>query len=505
MTHPVEHPTYLRDIRFLFTSKDQACMRARGIDLRTYEGVKLNADRIHFHVREGTMPPPPENRRWPKAQVETFYNWMRDGYPRGVAPQMKLLKAASPAKRIRRNLAEMDPNGPEIAKLRKAFQGIMDRDPDHPQSYFSVAGLHWLPLPDVYCRHHENAYNPWHRMYTIRFEDALRSVPGCEDVTLPYWDVAANEIPKVLSQPPFDKYTIPRKLVALDGRTAVEANTPTERYPDFLILENLHKRYNVPGTIRKALGSSRWEDFNGWSADDPWIGGSPRHSGIIKAHDEGHNSCGPTMSDQDIASFDPIFWFFHSNWERLWWLWQQIYDATTLDNFKTTLVGDASWLTDPVVNGLQPFNTAASDTIDLRALDVDYINPAHEEIPRAVAPLVSGAAAKLGVSVPDTDALLIKVRGVNRLNIQGSFDLILTADDEPIRRLGIFQSSTPQQCDTCRKNNVFVGVFEVDRNEIADRRLAARIEVIDRKGQRSGFPLSQAGEPRIDVSLAMVE
>ncbi len=504
MTHPIEHPTYLGDIRFLFTPQDQGCMEARGIDLRTYDGVRLNAQRIYFHVREGTMPPPSQGRRWPAEQVDTFYNWMRDGYPRGVALQSRLLKAASPAKRIRRNLAEMDPNGPEIAQLRKAFQGIMDRDPDHPQSYFAIAGLHWLPMPNVYCRHHENAYNPWHRIYMIQFEDALRSVAGCEDVTLPYWDITDDTLPEVLSQAPFDKYTIPRKLVALDGRTAVEANTDTRRYSPEVIIDNLN-RYDVSGTIRKALGSSRWEDFNGWNADNPWVDGQPRHSGVIAAHDAGHNSCGPTMTDQDIASFDPIFWFFHSNWERLWWRWQQLYNATTLEDFKTTLLGDAFWLTDPVANELKPFKVGANETIDLRALDVDYIHPANEVLPEAKAPLVAGAIAKFGVSVPDTDALLVKVCGVDRLKIPGSFDLVLTANDEPIRHLAVFQSSTPQHCDTCRKANIFVGVFEIDRKEITGRRLAARIEMIDRSGNRSAFPLSQAGEPRISVSLQMVE
>ena len=505
MAHPIEHPTYLQDIRFLFTPGDMGCMAARGIDLRTYEGVKINAQRIYFHVREGTMPPPSMGRRWPSEQVETFYNWMRDGYPRGVAPQHAALSAVQTAGRVRYDLEKLDVNGPEIAKLRKAFEGIMARDPDDPTSYFAVAGQHWLPTPDVYCRHHENAYNPWHRAYLMTFENALRSVEGCEDVTLPYWDIASGKMPEILSQPPFDKYVIPRKLVSLDQQWIYDAGTVTSRYPDATILDNIDVQYDVSGRIQTALGASRWEDFNGWHADDPWISGQPRHSGIIVAHDGGHVSCGTTMENQDIAAFDPIFWFFHCNWDRLWWRWQQLYSATTLEDFKTTLIDDGFWLTDPIANVLTPFGIGADETINLADMDVDYVHPENEQIPTVAQPMLAGAVAMQGVLVPDPDQLVVKIRGVDRLQIPGSFDLILTADGAPIGRLPVFQSTTPKQCATCRKTAVFTGTFDVKRTEVKGRRLAARVEMIGRSGKRSAFPLSQAGAPRIDVSVKMVE
>ncbi len=51
--------------------------------------------------------------------------------------------------------------------------------------------------------------------------------------------------------------------------------------------------------------------------------------GIEAAHDAGHGAAGPSMSKPDAAAFDPVFWLFHANWDRLWWQWQQIMDATT--------------------------------------------------------------------------------------------------------------------------------------------------------------------------------
>jgi hypothetical protein len=41
----------------------------------------------------------------------------------------------------------------------------------------------------------------------MRFEDALRSVPGCESVTLPYWDVTTS-IPPLLYEEPFASYAL---------------------------------------------------------------------------------------------------------------------------------------------------------------------------------------------------------------------------------------------------------------------------------------------------------
>ncbi len=175
-SHPIEHPTYLTNVRFMFEPRDAACMRRRDIDLRTYQGVKINAQRIYFHVREGSMPPPKQNRRSSAEKFETFYNWMRDGTPRGVAPVADMREVEALSGRVRRDISILDPEGEEIAKLKRAFEGLMARDPEDPNSYFALAGLHWLPKPGVWWRHHENAYNPWHRAFLMRLEDALRSV-----------------------------------------------------------------------------------------------------------------------------------------------------------------------------------------------------------------------------------------------------------------------------------------------------------------------------------------
>lgn len=497
--HPIENPTYLADIRFLFETQDIDCMVRRGIDLRTYEGVKFDATRIYFHLREGSMPPQAA-RRWPEEQVETFYNWMRNGYPRGVAPQVRDLPlTARGAGRVRRNIANYKEGSEELKTLRKAFEGIIALDtaePDNPNAYFNVAGIHWLPAP-LYCRHHENAYNPWHRVYLQKFEDALRSIDGCADVTLPYWDIVSGKVPDVLMKPPFDKYVFPRDLEFPSGAVFKAKGTETHRHDVPKILQNL-KDGGVNDDIDAALGAGRWEDFNGWRATNP------QHMAIIRAHDNGHVACGDTLASQAWASFDPLFWFFHCNWDRLWWRWQQLYSGTNLDDFKTLLDGDAYWLVDPVVNGLEPFGVEASRTIDLVGeFDVNYVHPADEKIPQPQLPLIASSRSRQGVKVVDMDRFLVTLSGINRLEIPGSFMISVAADGKTIAKRALFQPPEPKQCATCRKRGVFDISFDVERKDIEGRTLTARIDLVDAPGGMAQFPLSRAGDPELSVRMKM--
>ena len=113
----------------------------------------------------------------------------------------------------------------KLENLIRAFRGIQALPPDNTKSFFYFSGLHGLPYrgPGVtdpawwggYCWHDSILFPTWHRIYLLEIENALRSIPGCQDVTLPFWDELANLgsnetiIPSVLTSPTF----------ALDGRT----------------------------------------------------------------------------------------------------------------------------------------------------------------------------------------------------------------------------------------------------------------------------------------------
>ena len=508
----VEHPTYLEHIRHFFISDDFDHMTPRGIDLQTYFGVKFNAERIYFKTRDGEMPPPREDRQWSEARVQTFYNWMDDNFPRGTAPQVAPPSTAPSATRIRQDLASIDPDGEEMKALKRAFQGLMDRDDDDPNSYFQIAGIHWLPGPEVYCRHHENAYNPWHRAYLLAFEDALRSVEGCEEVTLPYWNIQAKApdnifrvrdrdgvvgIPDVLYEEPFAEYTLPQRLENLDGSEVYEKGSATKRRDEAAILCLLASR-EVNENIENALSQSYWENFNGWD-------GARTQDGIIRAHDNGHVACGETLSNQDVAAFDPMFWFFHANWDRLWWRWQKAYCATTLERFKTHLEGPADWLEVDVLNGLKPLRYKTKDMVDLSHFGVGYEDPVEETLPAVAAARLGSVSAESGITLADTDKVSVRLKGVDRLEIPGSFDVSLMVGTKIIGRQSLFQSTTPKLCSTCKKNPLANFDFVVDRAQLEGGRIWTTIDRVSPGRASIPVPLSKCGGPTINVRALLEE
>jgi len=116
----------------------------------------------------------------------------------------------------------------KLENLIRAFRGIQALPHKDTNSFFYLAGLHGLPYRGPgekdpkwwggYCWHATVLFPTWHRIYILHFENALRSIPRCQDVTLPFWDELADvgspasamsPIPSVLTSPTFN----------LDGRT----------------------------------------------------------------------------------------------------------------------------------------------------------------------------------------------------------------------------------------------------------------------------------------------
>ena len=413
MEHPIKRPSYDEHINELFTPGDARCMN-QFIDLTTYVGVKASAAKISEWIGSGRMPPPDTGRQWSVGKLETFRNWARNT---GFAEKSFVRLIPSKAPRVRKSLHDIETNSEEFTILKKAFEGIMARDADinNPTSFFNLAGLHWLSGHSAkrYGRHHDNAYNPWHRSYLMAFENALRSVEGCENVTLPYWDILGKALPDWVYERPFHPYSMPHDIIDLDrthehegavdrgalrlvdhrrvamvegaelGRidldlvvaavdrsVAHKAGYSTKRYGSARILQEVANRTaHIETKIGEALESKSWRGFNGWS-DEP-----DGHQGIIQAHDSGHMACGPTIRDQNVTAFDPLFWFFHCNWDRLWWQWQNMHGTTTLRTFKATVEGDTHWLEEEPDTLLAPFDVNSAEMINLADWNVAYEDP----------------------------------------------------------------------------------------------------------------------------------
>jgi len=480
---PVKNPTWMADIRFFFTQDDINHMGMRGLDLATYEGVKENALRVLGATEPPDATMPMGGEMWTQARWDTFKNWIVNDYPFGTAlPQEAPMVLTAAAGRVRKDARTVAADAAALELLKTAFEGIMQLPPDDPKSYFSLAGIHWLPAhPQLYCLHHENRYNPWHRTYLYPFEDALRSIPGCEEVTLPYWDIT-SPIPDFLYQPPFDSYTLPRNIGG-----GFNAGYVTLRDTAAQVMQIVNAK-GIPAKINEALSRTVWSQFN---------------RDIIKAHDDGHVSTGETLAQQDVAAYDPIFWFFHCNLDRLWWKWQQGLSATTLNGFLSTVTGSTDWLRNSPFNSLPPFMETADQSIDLSAHDVDYEHPVGE-ITLDLQPQSFGSlpARELkGLHPADKASVLIK--GINRLNIPGSFVVHLQSAGESIASQAFFQSRNPRACGACVKQGTVDVDLAVGIDQLRQGDLRVVIEPKWPDAIGTTFPLSSAGDPTVNVRLLL--
>jgi tyrosinase len=478
----VADPTYMADIRFFFRQMDIDHMAAKGIDLSTYAGVKQNAVAIYFHTHPPNPDMPPDAAgQWSADQSQTFKNWISNGYPLGTATPPVTPPTpppTEPALRVRKDVTTLGDD--EIAALKSAFEGLMSRNPEAPDSYYVIAGVHGLP--GAYCLHHEDRFNPWHRVYMKVFEDALRSVPGCEDVTMPYWDFE-TPLPALLQQAPFASYTLPKNPPGVSPVPYV-----TKRNDPATITHNM-QQYGVFDDVTTSLRQSMWGAYNTSGYQDF----------SIQAHDGGHNAIGPTMADQDVASYDPVFWFFHCNIDRLWLSWQQNVGATTLQGFKSTLTGDTSWLTSPPFNSLPPYETTADQTI---AFGIGYDKLASVDAEAgALENKLGSVEAGRRFSIKRSSPVSVRVKDIDRLNIPGSFIVNLLADGEPIAKRAFFQPKSPRDCATCAKLALVNIDFRMDQEQLLDRTLSVEIEVPGHQEIGTRFPLAQAGNPTINARL----
>ena len=133
-------------------------------------------------------------------------------------------------------------NEEQLITLIRAWKGIFDvsaKDRNAPNSFFKIGGMHGEPFRGAgyanaawwggYCNHGNVLFPTWHRAYCLHIENALRSIPGCENVTLPYWDetgqdTKVNGVPGIFLEPkfvldgevidnPLYSYTFPQDIV----------------------------------------------------------------------------------------------------------------------------------------------------------------------------------------------------------------------------------------------------------------------------------------------------
>jgi len=500
-TEVIAKPNWVEQIQFFFTAGDIQCMS--GMQLDHYERVRFFARQIYGATESGTMPKGAPDRRWNKFRLGTFYNWIKNGSPKTAEDEAVLekfrveLNPGGPL-RMRKDLSTIDPMGEEMEKLKAAFRGIMDRSPGEPNSYFDIAGLHWFPAPATYCVHEEDRYNPWHRAYLLAFENALRSVPGCEDVTLPYWDIGSGVVPKVLFEEPFDEYLFQKDVIGDEEIIEVGEGETTQRNSKREIEAALDSPIStIRRNINLALRAPTWLSFNGLP---------PYSNNIIGAHNSGHGVCGNTLAIPNTAAYDPLFWFFHCNWDRLWWQWQHNAGVQRLSAFRDLMTRtgeDSAWLDDPVIGLIEPFAVLSEVTIDSIELGVNYEFPPTTEEISMVDVWTAETSVTESAALALTPKVMVRLEGFERLGIPGSILIELLAGDQVVAEHYIFQSTMPEQCPTCRKHGRIDIDFEVERDAVEGVEITVQVTCIGAKGKRTPVALQDTGNPALSVRIPL--
>jgi len=179
-----------------------------------------------------------------------------------------------------------------LEKLMIAWQFIKALPASDPNSFMTLGGFHGEPFAgrgsyDVanywggYCNHGNILFPTWHRAYLHKLEKALQSVPGCDSVTLPYWDQTYKimqdgeltnvGVPSILTDEyftftsgvtipnPLKSFTLPVTLQDSEEANfyAKPAGYQTVRYPlsglvgrtsDKIATETNNAAYYIPGT-----------------------------------------------------------------------------------------------------------------------------------------------------------------------------------------------------------------------------------------------------------------
>ncbi|MDI9913692.1 tyrosinase family protein [Rhodococcus sp. IEGM 1379] len=129
-------------------------------------------------------------------------------------------------------------NKTELENLMRAWKGIQELPPEDLRSFFMIGGYHGEPFRGPgetsdtwwggYCQHGTVLFPSWHRAYLMQLERALQTIPGCSDVTLPFWDEcsalsADKGIPRALTDETFmlDGKRIPNPLRSFELPVAI--------------------------------------------------------------------------------------------------------------------------------------------------------------------------------------------------------------------------------------------------------------------------------------------
>ena len=207
---------------------------------------------------------------------------------------------------VRKNIADIPPDDPEIKLFKDAVKILKDRSeasPLDPMGWQAHGMLHaTFCATSIYANQvHYNWYVwPWHRLYLWSMEQKLQKAVNEPTLALHYWDwTKKNTIPDVYwgdaSNP---LYNVTRLV------------SPSDPIPkDFI---------NVGASFR----AKHYQTFGGYPAIKQR--GEAQLDGLAEQsfHNNIHNWIGGQMATFTESGFDAIFYAHHGNCDRIWDAWR---------------------------------------------------------------------------------------------------------------------------------------------------------------------------------------
>lgn len=242
----------------------------------------------------------------------------------GLAPGIS--KAAKAALRVRRNIAGMTLNDPDLAAWRDFVSVMRARPQTLVNSWAGFANIHGDLHRFNACQHGNWYFLPWHRAFIEMYERAVADITGHKNFAMPYWD-----------------WTSQRRLPAA-FRTVRHRGKPNPLYsPGPAEDQNMQRARRPritddvvgPKVMGSILNSKSPTEFGGSapidfsvtpplvqdSLDPAWLTRAG-HASTFEAvpHNGIHDAVGGFMGNTPAAR-DPLFMLHHSNIDRVWEAW----------------------------------------------------------------------------------------------------------------------------------------------------------------------------------------
>lgn len=234
--------------------------------------------------------------------------------------------APYPRLRMRRNIATMALDDPDLVAWRTFVADMRARDQTAAVSWSGFASVHGDLTTMNHCQHGNWYFLPWHRAFLMMYEKAVIEHSGKADFALPYWDwtrqrgypVAFTERtwqgrPNPLFSPAAGDDPRQRRRGTLSLADAEVGTSKMQEIFEANTLEN----FGGGRPFDESVTPPKRQD----SLSHAWLGRAGTMSELESTpHNGVHVQIGGYM-ELAASARDPLFFLHHCNVDRLWENW----------------------------------------------------------------------------------------------------------------------------------------------------------------------------------------